>query len=277
MIAWVDGAWMELDVRGGPSALLSLLDGRTGPGVFETMGAVDGELPLWERHVARIRRGAERLGIPWRFDAAEVHGAARETLERNGERDGVLRMTLVPMAPARSRWLLVARRRTAADRPLRLVIVDELQKPHGPPRDVKCTSRELYDRALSRASAEGADDAVLVDRDGSVLETAVGNVLFARGDRWVTPRADGRLLPGIARGVLIERLEHGPHPIEVRTCGVGELMAAPSVVVTNAVHGPRAAVVLGSHADPEPEGAGERRIRLLRRAWAEAIAARGAL
>jgi branched-subunit amino acid aminotransferase/4-amino-4-deoxychorismate lyase len=198
--------------------------------------------------------------------------AALETLRRNGEPDGVLRMTLVPMAPAASRWLLVARRRTGADRPLRLVVLDDLDRPHGPPRDVKCTARDLYDRALARAAAEGADDAVLVDADGSVLESAVGNIWLWVGDRWVTPEADGRLLPGIARGVLLERLADGPARIEARRCSVSELLSAPAVAVSNAVHGPRPAVVRDAQGAADGIEA-EMRLGPLLAAWREALGA----
>ena len=263
MIAWVDGAWVELKVRGGPQVLLSVLDGRTGPGVFETMGAVDGALPLWDRHMQRLERGARRLGIAWEPPPNLLEGAL-ETLARNDQANGVLRLTLVPMAPARARWLAVARRRTGRTGPVRLVVVDDLQEPHGPPRDLKCTARDLYDRALARATAAEADDALLVEGD-AVLETAVGNVFLRLNDQWVTPAADGRLLPGIARQVMLDGLVGGREGCVEKSISLRDVEAATSIVVTNAVHGPRAACVPGL-AEPRPSSQPQQLVEIWRAA-----------
>ena len=35
-----------------------------GDGLFETIRAVDGEVPLWDRHMARLSDGCRRLGLP---------------------------------------------------------------------------------------------------------------------------------------------------------------------------------------------------------------------
>ncbi len=40
-----------------------------GDGVFETMRVHRGELPLWPRHLVRLREGARRLAIPLPDDA----------------------------------------------------------------------------------------------------------------------------------------------------------------------------------------------------------------
>ena len=52
--------------------------------------------------------------------------------------------------------------------------------------------------------ARPADPApLLVDADGSVLEAAWGNVWLLEGDCLVTPPADGRILPGVTRALLL--------------------------------------------------------------------------
>jgi para-aminobenzoate synthetase/4-amino-4-deoxychorismate lyase len=54
--------------------------------------------------------------------------------------------------------------------------------------------------------ARPADPApLLVDADGTVLEAAWGNVWLLDGDRLTTPPADGRILPGTTRALLLER------------------------------------------------------------------------
>jgi para-aminobenzoate synthetase / 4-amino-4-deoxychorismate lyase len=53
----------------------------------------------------------------------------------------------------------------------------------------------------------GADRSVplIVDRDEEVLEAAWANVWILEGRTIVTPPADGRLLPGVTRALLLER------------------------------------------------------------------------
>lgn len=54
--------------------------------------------------------------------------------------------------------------------------------------------------------ARPADPApLLVDADGTVLEAAWGNVWVVEGDRLITPPADGRILPGVTRALLLDR------------------------------------------------------------------------
>jgi para-aminobenzoate synthetase/4-amino-4-deoxychorismate lyase len=45
---------------------------------------------------------------------------------------------------------------------------------------------------------------LLTDDDGTVLEAAWGNLWIIDGDRLITPPADGRILPGVTRGRLLQ-------------------------------------------------------------------------
>jgi branched-subunit amino acid aminotransferase/4-amino-4-deoxychorismate lyase len=95
---------------------------------------------------------------------------------------------------------------------------------------------------LARVGAPPDCGEVLVTADdGRVLETETGNLFAELDGRWVTPRADGGLLPGVARGLLLERLAAAGRPAAERRLELGELGRATRLVVTNAVHGPRPA------------------------------------
>ena len=72
-------------------------------------------------------------------------------------------------------------------------------------------------------------------RDGdAVLEGASSNVFCATPSGVVTPAADGRLLPGTARSVLIEVLAQLGVPCRVEPLSFATL-AAHGGVVTNAL------------------------------------------
>ena len=61
------------------------------------------------------------------------------------------------------------------------------------------------DRGLLEALAARVPGAVplLIDTDGFVLEAAYANVWIAEHEQLITPRADGRILPGVTRSVLL--------------------------------------------------------------------------
>jgi para-aminobenzoate synthetase/4-amino-4-deoxychorismate lyase len=60
--------------------------------------------------------------------------------------------------------------------------------------------------ARHRGTISGHETApLLLDTNGTVLEAAWGNVWLLEGDALVTPPADGRILPGVTRMLLLER------------------------------------------------------------------------
>jgi branched-subunit amino acid aminotransferase/4-amino-4-deoxychorismate lyase len=237
--AWVDGQLV------GDGALPR----RAGVAPFETMGARDGALPLWDRHLARLRSAVARLGLPWR-EPAGLRAAAMELLRSNDRADGVLRLAVVPTAAGVSTALTVR-----AKSPVKVVqlLPTVVERPaDAPPGDLKAEPRGYYDAVRQQAQDGKADDGLVLASDGALLETALGNLWLLLDGRWVTPALDGRVLPGIARALLCEGLRARGLDVVERTCDLGDLHRAQALAVSNAVHGPRPACLVDqpAHADP---------------------------
>jgi branched-subunit amino acid aminotransferase/4-amino-4-deoxychorismate lyase len=275
-IAWVDG------VFGGACSAYDhgLLSGL---GLFETMGAVGGTLPLFARHLARLERSALRLGFAARSitaPPANLLAAAEELLARNG--DDILRLTMTAGADetlgSPPSWTLTTRRRVPSDRPLRLFIAPTRRHRDDPLADLKCTSNAALVLLRRRARSLAADDALLLDPDGEVLETTTGNLFFLRGGMWCTPALSGAVLPGIARAALIEALSASRHPFLERDFSLGELLRSEALMVTNAVYGPRPAVLADGPPGPlsataASSAADREAIAFLIAAWRQVAAA----
>ena len=255
-LAWINGCWSE----DGVAVAADDAGFCGGYGVFETMGARGGELPLWSRHWARLRAGAERLGLPF-APPPELRAAAGELLQRRGLGNGVLRLTLTGGVAAQPTWCLTARARQARG-PVRLCEVGVGIRRDDPLAGLKSVSRALYGWAQRRAVASGADDALLIEAGGRVLETTTCNVFALCDGVLVTPRLDGAVLPGIARAGLIERVRRHGGTVAIRDIDRAELGTAVAVVVTNAVHGPRPAIL---------EGRGAASIEALEGAWRDLL------
>jgi len=88
----------------------------------------------------------------------------------------------------------------------------------------KWTDRRLLDAITSAAGPHAVP--LLLDDDGSVLESTRMNVLIEEGGRLVSPPADGRFRAGFGR----TRLQYDEEPVDL-----DRLLAADAVVLTSAL------------------------------------------
>jgi 4-amino-4-deoxychorismate lyase len=175
----------------------ALLRGRS---VFETTRVYDGRPFLLDRHLERFAVSAERVGLA-APDSAECARLAELAIGACDERDLALRLywtgrTLVATAGPLDPELEALRARG-----LRLVSVPWST---GALASAKSTSYAENMAAQDAAIAAGADDALLVASDGTVLEAPTANVWWREGDTLVTPSLDLPILAGVTRALLLE-------------------------------------------------------------------------
>ncbi len=187
-----------------------------GPGLIETMRSREGDLPWLQRHLARLRASCAALGV--RVPAQDL-----EALIRNaGSGDRAIRLEV------RDGHAEVTTREVGATRPLVVVVSAQIHLPY----PHKTTDRMPFGRALAAAKRTGADDAVLVTATGAVAEGTAWSLFWwdERGDL-CTPSADLGILPGIARGRIMELA-----PVQQMRVAVPALLGR-SLFLVNAVRG----------------------------------------
>ena len=175
----------------------ALLRGRA---IFETARVYAGRPFLLDRHLARFGRSAERVGLPGP-DARECERLAQLVIGASPKKDLALRLywtgrALVATAAEIDPGLAVQR-----ERGLRLVTVTWST---GALASAKSTSYAENMVAQDGAVAAGADDALLVSSDGTVLEAPTANVFWREGDTLFAPSLDLPILAGVTRGLLLE-------------------------------------------------------------------------
>jgi branched-subunit amino acid aminotransferase/4-amino-4-deoxychorismate lyase len=203
----------------------ALLRGRS---VFETT-RVYGRRPfLLDRHLARFAISAGRTGLPVP-DPAECEQLAGLVIGASDEPDLALRLywtgrTLVATAAPIDPEL-----ETLRARGVRLV---SAPWSTGALASAKSMSYAENMAAQDVAIAAGADDALLVAADGTVLEAPTANVWWREGDRLVTPSLDLPILAGVTRGLLLEIAERetieGVFPLS-------RLLAADEVFISSSI------------------------------------------
>lgn len=175
----------------------ALLRGRS---VFETARVYAGRPFLLDRHLVRFARSAERVGLALP-EAEECERLAELVIGACAAQDLALRLywtgrTLVATAAEVDPALDALR-----ERGLRLVTVSWST---GALASAKSISYAENMAAQNAAIAGGADDALLVGHDGTVLEAPTANVWWREGERLVTPTLELPILAGVTRGLLLE-------------------------------------------------------------------------
>jgi branched-subunit amino acid aminotransferase/4-amino-4-deoxychorismate lyase len=101
----------------------------------------------------------------------------------------------------------------------------------------KSLGRDKWDLARDRAVSNGADDALLVDAGGRVLETSIANIWIRSGERLETPPAPACCLPGVMRRWLIENAPNLGCGFREHELGMDDVAVADEVLISNAVAG----------------------------------------
>ena len=174
--------------------------------LLETMRAEGGEVGLLPRHLARLAASAEAFGIPLdvqsvRERVASAIGTGVEGVRLTVGRSGDAAVTTWPLD----------------DAPFRTVWIDP----------------DHYRRRFDRARAHGADEALLVDLHGEVVEGTRTSVWIRDGDRLWTPHLAAGGLPGVMRAhLLATRTDTGEDALRP-----DDLRAADAIYLSNALRG----------------------------------------
>jgi para-aminobenzoate synthetase/4-amino-4-deoxychorismate lyase len=108
--------------------------------------------------------------------------------------------------------------------------------------DHKWSDRRLLDALVDAAEGEP----LLCDLDGLVLEAARANVFAVEpGPSLVTPRADGRILPGVSRARVIELAHELGLEVREEALPLVALARADELFVTGSVGGVEPAMLEG--------------------------------
>ena len=167
-----------------------------GDGIFETMRVYQGRIFRALEHFERMLAGLAMLEIEALLSPAELHAACKALIQWNNIRDGVVRVYRT-----RDSIVITAHERKFAPRELRAII--STAPIHAVLSRHKTANRLLYLIAQRAAQREGADEAVLLDANGSLVEFTTGNLFVVkRGELFTPPLSDGPL-PGVTRAAVL--------------------------------------------------------------------------
>ncbi len=233
-------------------------------GVFSTLLVLDGHPRELDRHLARLRASLMALY------GAELPAGLAEQADASARRHAVarLRVAVVPAADGDplgvtvtateiERALVLPGRERALT--LRSVAVDGWRGEH---KWIDRRALEALDAAVAPAGA------LLVDRAGAALETTRAN-LFAVGADGVlrTPPADGTILPGVCRGLVLELARELGLDAREERLPAADLALARELFTSGSVRGVEPVAALDDHRFDAPGPVAGALADALRRRW----------
>ncbi|MCH2430748.1 MAG: aminotransferase class IV [Acidimicrobiales bacterium] len=181
-----------------------------GDGVFETLKVVDGVPFALTRHLARLKRSAEGLGLA-EPDDGMVRTAVAETLAVDPEA-GRLRITWSsgpgPLGSDRGggpgTLLVASSPATEWPEAVRVHLCEWTRNERGALTGLKTTSYAENVRALDAAHQRGASEALLANTAGQLCEGTGTNVFLVVDGELITPPISSGCLAGITRELVLE-------------------------------------------------------------------------
>ena len=209
-----------------------------GDGLFETLLAVDGQLPWWPAHWRRLAQGAQRLAIDLP-DEDTIHRAAVSLAEAQPV---VLKIILtrgesgrgyLPCAGPATCIVSAHPKPPTLPQPLSLHWCNIWASDQPALAGIKHLNRLENVLARRECDLAGHPEGLMCDREGRVICATSANVFVHADGIWQTPDVSSCGIAGITRGWIIA------HAGDVRVGTVTRCMVenADAVFLCNAVRG----------------------------------------
>ena len=174
-----------------------------GDGVFEAVKVVDGVPFALDRHLARLHRSAERLGLPG-VDLDGIRRLVARRLEQQRPALGRIRITLTRAPEAAAALQVVVSPMRPMPATAAVVTVPWPRNERGALAGHKTTAYAENLVALAFARERGASEAIFADTAGRLCEGTASNVFYVLDGELRTPSLATGCLPGVTRELVLE-------------------------------------------------------------------------
>jgi branched-chain amino acid aminotransferase len=193
-----------------------------GDGAFEVLRLYDGRPFALRDHLDRLGRTADGIFLEW--DRAAFEEEIARLLDGNDQRVAALRLVIT----RGGRRMAIVEQMPAFGDDMTLQSIT--YQPTVVLTGLKTLSYAANMTATRLAMSRGAKEALLVDRDGRVLEAPTSTIFWAADGVIRTPRLDAGILASITRDRILQLL-----PVEEGDYQLGDVLDASEVFLASSV------------------------------------------
>jgi aminodeoxychorismate lyase len=213
MIVFLNGQFLPED-----RAVVSVFDRSFlyGDGVFEALRISNGRPFRWQQHADRLQAGLDYLKISSPCSPSQLRDYTTRLVSENQMPESLLRITISRgvgkrgYSPAGASPSVVMSLHPVpvvepANPPRWKLITSTVRLPaHEPLASFKTCAKIPQIMARAEADAVGADDALLLNTEGFVVEGSSSNLFWLRDGALFTSPLPSGVLPGVTRLVVFE-------------------------------------------------------------------------
>ena len=243
VLTWFDGKWAE-----GNTPIMGAADHGTWQGtlVFDGARSFEGVAPDLDLHCQRIVNSARTMAMDPVMAGDEIAALVREGIAKFPP-DMALYLrpmmwsteaspALIDAVPGSTRMAICLEDLPLADPANGISLtVSSFRRPRQDTAMTEAKAACLYPnnaRIVAEAKAKGFMNALSLDLDGYVAETASTNVFMVRDGVVQTPVPNGTFLAGITRARVIGLLRDDGYTVEETSLTVDDFQAADEIFLT---------------------------------------------
>lgn len=219
-----------------------------GDGLFESILVLEGKAPLWDFHRKRLQQSVQRMDIG--CDIAELEksfrvGAAQQSnalikiiVARSGGTRGYDARQARNCAVQIKAYPLPQYSQKRMTDGVRLQVCTQRLSHNPALAGIKHLNRLEQVFAASERQSDWADEGLMLDPTGAVIECNSSNIFIVRNGMLVTPSLDQCGVSGVMRAVIMENLAATiPLPVQEARLTLTDLLNADTVFVCNSIFG----------------------------------------
>jgi branched-chain amino acid aminotransferase len=222
-----------------------------GDAVFETIRTYRGVPFALDRHLERLSESARRVYIELPIPIETLRSEVQKVVEAAGNAEAFIRIMIT-----RGSGETLGLDPGLAKNPMYVVLVMPLEVPPSTfyeqgiktityrtqrfadatdANGAKLVNYLISVLAMQEARKVGAAEALIVDREGQVLEGSTSNVFVREGNELLTPPSSAGILLGITRHYVLEIAEEAGLSVAERAIPLERLLRAEEVLITSSI------------------------------------------
>lgn len=219
-----------------------------GDGVFETIALKNYHLEFWDLHLERLKRGCQKLNIPFNDEALLQHEIS--SLAAHCQ-EGVIKIIITrgqsgrgyqpSQNPEASRYVICypwpQYPKENATKGINAVICKTRLVTHPQLIGIKSLNCLQYVMASQEWQAPYAYEGLMLDEQGCLIEGTRSNLFMVVNGGIKTPSLDNNGIPGIMRYVLINACQQLHIPLTYASIRIEELKNATEIFICNSIIG----------------------------------------